>query len=220
MRKTGLNFSSIYRKVRRKEFTFSKNLLFLFMFCFSFSVGFAQQKINIKGSVVDELNEPIIGANVVIEGESIGTITDINGEFTLSVPAANSKLNISYLGYQTQIVSLNGRTSISVILKEDLLSLDEVVVVGYGTVKKRDLTGAISSIKSDDIVLAPTSNPMEALQGKIAGLDITRATGQAGEEVTMQLRGTRSFTAKGDPTFIIDGMPGDYIILPKNWTTS
>lgn len=216
MRKTDFYYSFIYKNDRREEFTLSKCLLFLFMFCFPFSVGFAQQKIDIKGNVVDELNEPIIGANILIEGESIGTITDVNGEFTLSVPSTNSKLNISYLGYQTQVIPLNGRVSISVVMKEDLLKLDEVVVVGYGTVKKRDLTGAISSIKSDDIILAPTSNPMEALQGKIAGLDITRATGQAGEEVTMQLRGTRSFTAKGDPTFIIDGMPGDYATLNPN----
>lgn len=90
------------------------------------------------------------------------------------------------------------------------------MVIGYGTQKKRDLTGAIVSVKSEEITKNPGSNPMEALQGKVAGLDITRASGQPGEGVTMQLRGTRSFSADGNPTFIIDGMPGDYSTLNPN----
>lgn len=98
----------------------------------------------------------------------------------------------------------------------DTQALDEVVVIGYGAVKKRDLTGAVASVKSEDITMNPGTNPMEALQGKVAGLDITRESGQAGSGVKMQLRGNRSLTASGNPMFIIDGMPGDYATLNPN----
>ena len=106
---------------------------------------------------------------------------------------------------------------VNVKMVSDTQALDEVVVVGYGTMKKRDLTGAITSVKSEDVVMNPSSNPMQALQGKVAGLDITRESGQAGSGVKMQLRGNRSFQKdSGNPLFIIDGMPGDYSTLNPN----
>ena len=113
-------------------------------------------------------------------------------------------------------MTIGKNTQITIKMEPDTQALEEVVVIGYGAVKKRDLTGAVVSVKSEEITKNPGSNPMEALQGKVAGLDITRTSGQAGEGVKMQLRGTRSFTASGDPTFIIDGMPGDYSTLNPN----
>ena len=170
---------------------------------------------SVTGTVIDEEGEPLIGATVMVKGAKTGAITDTDGKFKLHVPAGGS-IVISYVGYATQTVKPSRSEEITITLKSDNLLLDEVVAIGYGTMKKRDLTGAISSVKSDVVKLTPSSNPMEALQGRIAGLDITRSSGQAGEGVSMQLRGNRSFSASGDPLFIIDGMPGDYATLNPN----
>lgn len=173
------------------------------------------QKITVKGYVADENGEPMIGATVMQAGTKNGTSTDLDGKFSISVPA-NATLQFSYVGYKAQTVKVNGRTSIEVTMDPEANVLDEFVTIGYGTVKKRDLTGAVSSVKNADITLSPTSNAMDALQGKIAGLDITRSSGQAGATPTVQLRGTRSFTASGSPTYIIDGMPGDINTINPN----
>lgn len=174
------------------------------------------QTKTVKGTVVDESGEPLIGVSIVVEGTSTGTITDFDGNFSINLPAGKKELVISYIGYKEQTVTVTGNGLISVKMVSDTQALDEVVVIGYGTVKKRDLTGSVTSVKSGDITMNPTSNPMEALQGKVAGLDITRESGKAGSGVNMQLRGTRSFDASGTPTFIIDGMPGDYSTLNPN----
>ncbi len=183
--------------------------LFFMFLCVSVS---AQQ---ISGTVKDTSEEPIIGASVVEKGTGSGTITDLNGKFVLKV-SGNHPIEISYVGMKTQTVQVKGRSHINIVLEEDSKMMEEVVVIGYGTVKKRDLTGAISSVKSDVITMTPTVNPMEALQGRVAGLDIIKKSGQAGQGVEMQLRGNRSITASGNPLFIIDGMPGDYSTLNPN----
>ncbi|NDV80633.1 TonB-dependent receptor [Bacteroides sp. 51] len=176
----------------------------------------AQQAKTVKGQVVDESGEPLIGVSVYVKGTTTGTITDFDGNFSVTVPSGATTLEISYIGYTTQSVTIGNNTQFNIRMQPDAKTLDEVVVIGYGTVKKRDLTGAVVSVKSEDITLNPGSNPMQSLQGKVAGLDITRESGQAGEGVKMQLRGNRSFTADGNPTFIIDGMPGDYSTLNPN----
>ena len=175
--------------------------------------AYAQQRVT--GTVTDSAGEPIIGASVVVEGTTVGMTTGVDGDFSLNVPA-NGKLVVSFLGYKTVTVPVAGKTAVNVTLEEDVAMLDDVVVIGYGVVKKRDLTGAVSSVKAETITMTPTSNPMEALQGRVAGLDITRDSGSAGSGVTMQLRGNRSFQASGNPLFIIDGMPGDYSTLNPN----
>jgi TonB-linked SusC/RagA family outer membrane protein len=180
------------------------------------SIQAVLQSRTVKGQIVDETGEPLIGVSVLVKGTTVGTITDFDGNFSLDVPQGKNQLEVSYVGYKSQTVALGNSNQIKVKMEPDTKTLDEVVVVGYGTMKKRDLTGSITSVKSDDITLNPGSNPMQALQGKVAGLDITKTSGQAGSGVSMQLRGTRSFTASGDPTFIIDGMPGDYSTLNPN----
>lgn len=158
----------------------------------------------------------MIGANVVVQGTNQGVTTDIDGNFSLTNLSESAILHITFIGYAAQDIPVKGQTQIKVTLQEENDLLDEVVVVGYGVQKKRDLTGAITSIKTDDIVMTPTANPMESLQGKVAGLDITKTSGQAGAGVNMQLRGNRSLEASGNPLFIIDGMPGDYATLNPN----
>lgn len=174
------------------------------------------QTKTVKGTVIDENGEPLIGVSIVVKGTSTGTITDFDGNFSINLPAGKKELVISYIGYKEQTLVVTGNAPLQVKMVPDTKALDEVVVIGYGAVKKRDLTGAVVSVKSEDITVNPGANPMEALQGKVAGLDITKTSGQAGAGVNMQLRGTRSFTASGNPTFIIDGMPGDYATLNPN----
>lgn len=173
-----------------------------------------QQNGIAKGKVVDESGQPMIGVTIKVKGSQAATITDLDGNFSINA-ASGSTIEFSYIGYNTQEVKANER-ALSIKMVPDNKVMDEVVVIGYGTQKKRDLTGSISSIKNDDITLAPVSNPVEALQGKVAGLDITRSSGQAGAGVDIQLRGTRSFTASGNPTVIIDGMPGNLSTLNPN----
>ena len=169
----------------------------------------------VTGVVLDENGDPMIGVSVLEEGTKVGVATDFDGQFTLNVrPGAT--LHFSYIGYKPQSVKVDGRSSIEVTMQPDTNVLDDVVVVGFGTVKKRDLTGAISSVKSDVITLTPSSNPMSALQGRVAGLDITQTSGQPGAGLEMQLRGNRSINASGTPLFLIDGMPGDYATINPN----
>lgn len=133
-----------------------------------------QKQIIVKGIVKDENGEPVVGANVVEKGTSNGTITDMDGNFSLSI-SEGSKLSITYIGYLDKDVAVSkGKTTLNIQLKEDTQALDEVVVVGYGSVKKRDLTGSVSQISSSSIQnQAVMKDPMQALQGKIAGADIT-----------------------------------------------
>jgi TonB-linked SusC/RagA family outer membrane protein len=170
----------------------------------------------LTGTVLDEKGDPIPGATVVVKGTQIGSITNAAGKFLVESAQSKGMLEISFIGLQSEEIAFNGNGAFKIVLKSTSINLDEVVAIGYGVVKKRDLTGAVSSVKSADITRNPVPNPMEGLQGRVAGLDITRTSGQAGAGVNMQLRGTRSFTASGTPMFIIDGLPGDYTTLNPN----
>lgn len=128
----------------------------------------------------------------------------------MEVPGGKGILVVSYIGYKTQEVTVGGSNQVDIKMQPDTQALDEVVVIGYGTVKKRDLTGAVASMKNEDVTVAPTSNVMEALQGKIAGMDIVKSSGQVGEDVSIILRGSRSIYGNNEPLFIIDGIPGSY----------
>lgn len=175
----------------------------------------SSNKTTVSGTVYDELGDPVIGASVIEAGAKAGVITDIDGHFEIKA-TPGSQVSVSYVGYNPYTFKADGQTDLEITLQPDANVLDEVVAIGYGTMKKRDLTGAISTVKSDDITVSPTPNAMDALQGKVAGLDITRSSGQAGATPTVQLRGTRSFTASGSPTYIIDGMPGDINTINPN----
>lgn len=164
----------------------------------------------VKGQILDEMGEPLIGVTVLVKGTSIGAVTNLDGNYSLEVPSGKNILVISYIGYQNQEVPVGQNSQVNVKLVPDTQALDEVVVVGYATVKKRDVTGAVSSMKNKDVVIAPTNNVMEALSGKIAGMDIVKTSGQVGEDVQILLRGSRSIYGDNTPLFIIDGIPGSY----------
>ena len=173
-----------------------------------------QQGTTVKGNVVDETGMPMIGVTVKVKGGKAASVTDFDGNFQIAARQGDN-LEISYVGYKTVTVRA-GAAFVNVKMEPDVTGLEDVVVIGYGTMKRRDLTGSVASVKSEDLQLQPVSNVVEALQGKVAGLDITKSSGQAGADVSMQLRGKRSFTASGDPTVIIDGMPGNLSTLNAN----
>ncbi|MGN0221901.1 MAG: SusC/RagA family TonB-linked outer membrane protein [Prevotella sp.] len=168
-----------------------------------------QQNRTVKGQVVDETGEPMIGVTVRVKATGKGTITDMDGNFSIQA-APNAIIEISFVGYKTQTFKAS-KTSYQLKMELDNTGLDEVVVIGYGTQKKRDLTGAVSSVKAEDIKQAPVMNAMEGLQGKISGLDITRTSGQAGSTPEILLRGNRSLNASSAPLFVIDGVTGGSI---------
>ncbi|MES2775555.1 MAG: TonB-dependent receptor [Bacteroidota bacterium] len=167
----------------------------------------------VTGTIHNDKNEPLAGATVTVKGTQNSVMTDTKGSFTIEAVKGNV-LVISSVGFSDFEVTVGDQnTPLNITLEVSERALDEVVVVGYGTSKRRDLTGSIVSVKPKEITARPGPNAMESLQGRVAGLDITRTSGQPGAGVNIQLRGTRSFTASGNPLFIINGLPGDYATL-------
>ena len=164
-------------------------------------------KVNgVKGRVIDKVGEPIVGATVTVRGTNNGTVSDVNGNFTL--PMNDGKeITVNYIGYEPVILPADTSKEMLIAMNEDSRELDEVVVIGYGTVKKRDLTGSMTSIKQADIIAVPTTNALESLQGKVAGLDMTKSSGQTGSGLSFSIRGNRSLNASNAPLIIVDGVP-------------
>jgi TonB-linked SusC/RagA family outer membrane protein len=165
-----------------------------------------QQKKRISGTVFDEKGQPIIGANIIEAGTTNGTVTDIDGKFSLSVED-NATIRISYIGYLEQEINTAGKTSFNITLSEDTQSLDELVVIGYGTIRKRDLTGSVGSIDSDIISRSSLPDATGALQGRIAGLNIERNVGKPGGDFDITIRGLSSINNSNTPLYVIDGIP-------------
>lgn len=159
----------------------------------------------VSGKVTDNQGEPVIGATVKLEGSSIGTITDVNGTFTIEAPA-DGKLTISYVGFLSRTVNIQGKSELGISINEDTKTLDEIVVIGYGVQKRSDLTGSIASIKSEDIVKFPTSNVTEMLRGQAAGVQVTLSNPEPGGASSILVRGKRSLSSSQAPLYIVDGM--------------
>lgn len=192
------------KKLIRKN-TFSKQILYLLIGLFIPVSVFAQQ-ITVTGTITDATREPVIGANILQTGTANGTITDIDGNFSIMVPA-DATLTVSYLGYQTLTVAVNGQNLLNILLKEDAKTLDEVVVIGYGVMRKKDLTGAISQVSSKDLMKQPSPSLGAALQGRAAGLQVI-SSGTPGDNVSMKVRGIGTIN-NSDPLLVIDGVPTD-----------
>ena len=166
------------------------------------------QKRTVSGIVTDSKNEPLIGVNVTIKNASTtGTITDIDGKYSLEIPSGNSVLVFSYIGYSTQEVKVSNRSVVDIVLKDDMQALEEVVVVGYGTMKKSDLTGSVFSITSDNFKLGTDLTPQQLMQGAFSGVNISQNSGKPGGSNTIRVRGGTSITASNDPLYVIDGVP-------------
>ncbi len=168
-------------------------------------------QVRVTGKVTSNNDEALPGASVIVEGSSNGTTSDASGNFSISAPSKDAVLVFSFIGHETQSVAINGRSVVNVTLMESSEELSDVVVIGYGTVRKRDLTGAVTSVKSEDIKQVPAQNPLESIQGKVAGVDITRSNGSATSGINITIRGNRSIGAGNSPLFIVDGVQSSNI---------
>lgn len=159
----------------------------------------------------DTTGEPIIGASIVEKGNTTnGTITDLDGNFSLKVPA-NATVVISYIGMKTQEIAIKGKSKIDVTLSDDAKALDEVVVIGYGTAKRKDITGSVATVNAEALTVVPVASATEALTGKMAGVQITTTEGSPDAEMKIRVRGGGSITGDNTPLFIVDGFPVESI---------
>ena len=172
----------------------------------------AQQSSTIKGVVKDQKGEPLIGVSIVVKGTTNGTASDFDGNFTLDVPD-NSTLVFSFIGFKPQEVRYTGQKTLNIVLAEDSETLDEVVVVGYGSQKKGEITSSVTSVKASDFNKAPVVNPMQLVEGRVAGLTVSRGSTDPNGEVKVQMRGASSLKGSNEPLVIIDGMPGNMTSL-------
>ena len=188
-----------------------KNLLLITYAVLMFAVtSVAQNRITVSGTVTDRAGDAVIGASVRVKGqESKGTSTDIDGKYSIKDVASNATLIFSYIGMQEQQVQLKGQSVVNIVMEEDTQLIDEVVVVGYGSAKKRDLTGSIVTVKSEEFASKPSSNPLASLQGKIAGVQVVN-TGRAGQDPEIRVRGTNSINGY-KPLYVVDGLFTDNI---------
>src|ERR1700744_2950223 len=177
----------------------------LVLLCFFFISSAFAQNLSVKGKVTDAAsNETLIGVSVNIKGTTEGTQTDVNGAFSINAPS-NATLVISYIGYTTQEVPVNGQTTINIKLQAQSSALKEVVVVGYGTQRKIDVSGSIATVKGSDLSSQPDANPVSALQGKVAGIQITNS-GTPGAAPQISIRGVGSVYGATTPLYVVDGI--------------
>lgn len=194
--------------------------LCLLMSAFSVNAAFAvpvldrevmviQQGRTLTGTVVDNFGDPVIGANVIVKGTTIGNITDVNGTFTVENVPDDAVLQISYIGFKTLEVPVKGQTTFNITLQEDTENLQEVVVVGYGSSVKKDLTTAVTSVSSKDFLAGAVNDPMQMVDGKVAGVVVNSvAAADPNKSGSIQVRGASSLKAGNSPLIVIDGMPG------------
>ena len=201
-------YDAILNIMKRKTKFFSDNrlsaLLAAILLC---SLPASAQTRRISGNVTDEGSEPLVGASVIASGTTVGTSTDIDGNFTLELPASSSAITVSCIGFEEKSIQIGKDNFYKVVLGQDMNLLDEVVFVGYGTMKKRDLTGSLSTLQGSSISKRQTMEVTNALQGQIAGLTVTRSSSAPGGTATLRVRGITSMQ-ESDPLVIIDGIPG------------
>ncbi|WP_297328373.1 TonB-dependent receptor [uncultured Bacteroides sp.] len=195
------------KKNRRKILLRSRKILFTIL-AIILSVSASAQQITASGQVLDARNEPLIGVSVLEKGTSNGTITDIDGHFTLN-SQANATLVFSYVGYQSQ--ELKATRQMRIALQEDDQLLEEVVVIGYGTVQRKDVTTAISTVSTKDLEERPITTAGQAIQGKVAGISVIQPSGMPGGDLSIRVRGTTSFNGSNNPLYVVDGVPVDKI---------
>ena len=206
------------RKTQSRYLSAAKIICLSFLFSIPVTQAFAesigetaamnvvQQQKSVKGTVVDTTGEPVIGANIKAQGTDTGTITDLDGNFSLVIPAS-AKLEVSFIGYVTQVVSVPANGIVNVTLAEDSKLLDEVVVIGYGSVKKDDLSGSVVAIKAEEMNKGAVTSPQELIMGKVPGLSVSQGDGAPGAGSTIRIRGGASLNASNDPLIVIDGIP-------------
>lgn len=192
-------------------YTRLNNRTFAISFDFTKFASTEEQKVQeqIQGTVTDaSTGEPLPGVNIAVKGTTTGTSTDQDGAYELNVPSLQDTLVFSFIGYQAQEIPIQGRTTVDVSLKPLTIAGDEVVVIGYGTVQKRDLTGSVSSVSEEDFNTGAQANVDQLIQGRVPGVHMTQTSGEPGARASIRIRGTNSITAGNEPLYVIDGMPG------------
>lgn len=170
-------------------------------------------QFQITGTIKDQNGTPLPGANVVEKGTTNGVTADFDGNYTIQLNNANATLIISFIGYATKEINIDGQNNFNIVLKESSAGLDEVVLIGYGSVKKSDLTGSVSSVKSEDISAFPTTDLSQALQGRASGVHVKQNSGAPGSNIQVRIRGVNSIQGSNEPLWVIDGFPADQSIL-------
>ena len=206
---TNLNFVTMKRQKRLTLHYFGNCVMTSLIFLLLSNPMFAQN-VTVKGRVVSAIDDlGIIGAAVRVEGTNIGGITDVEGHFVLQNVPAKGVLSFSYVGYKTVRVTITKDKTYLIKMEEDSKVLDEVVVVGYGTMRKKELTGAVSRVVSEELAKISTSDVGSALQGQIAGVNVQASTGQPGSSANIQIRGISSINGSNNPLYVVDGVPFD-----------
>jgi len=188
------------------KFNFMRKLaLVLMCFLLGFTMAIAQQ--NVSGTVTEKGGGALPGVNVLVKGTQVGVVTDINGKYSITVPAGKNVLVFSFVSMKLKEANIDGKTTINVELEADEVGLEEVVVVGYGKQLKTDLTGSIAKVKSEDLVNVPAPSFESAIQGKTAGVFVESGSGKVGQGIKMRIRGSSSLSASNQPLYVVDGMP-------------
>lgn len=185
---------------------FCKGMILMLLFFLSTGLLYSQEK-TITGTIVDRTGSPLLGVSVAVKGTTTGTITDIDGNFTLKVPGNDAVIVTTYIGYTDQQVTVGDNSELRIVMEESITELDQVVVIGYGTQKKSDLTGSVASISSEDLNAIPVARVDEALEGRAAGVNVVATSGMPGASRTIQIRGVSSINGF-EPLVVIDGIPG------------
>src|SRR5690554_2304424 len=184
-----------------------KKIIFLFLLTCITLINGAQNLMPVKGVVKDaSTGEALIGVNILVEDTQAGTITGIDGDFTIEIPF-NGSLRISYIGYKPQTLVITNEDFLDIALETDAQIIEEVVVVGYTVQKKRDVLGAISKVESKDISKIPVATTQQALQGRVAGVNVAAQTGAPGAPISVRIRGVNSISLSNVPLYIVDGIP-------------
>jgi TonB-dependent SusC/RagA subfamily outer membrane receptor len=171
-----------------------------------FSQILIAQNVTVKGVITDATDgQPIPGANVVVKGTTVGTITMADGNFTLNVPSPNVTLQISFIGYTTQEIPLSGRTTVNVVLQAEATQLDEIIAVGYGQAKRADFTGSIATITGRELQKIPVASAADALKGRMPGVNVQTTDGSPDAEIVIRVRGGGSVTQDNSPLYVVDG---------------
>ena len=190
---------------RRRSLNLMKSILFTMLLC-TFSLSAFAQNITVKGTITDANDVSLIGVTVQVQGTTAGTVTDFDGNYVLNNVPADGVLEVSYVGMQSQTVNVNGQTTINVVLREDSELLDELVVVGYGTMRKSDVTGSITVTKGEDMIKAQSFNALDNLRGKAAGVNIFSNSGQPGGPTRVMIRGIGTINSSSNPLYVVDGV--------------
>ena len=191
-----------------------KSFTLKFALTFLLGVGLASAAVaqKIGGTVKDSAGKPVVGASVIVEGSTLGASSGVDGQWSLNVPDASKKtLVISYIGMKTQRIAIGSKTQIDVTLEDESTAMDDVVVVGYATVKRRDVVGSVASVNAETLQQMPVASVAEAMTGRMAGVQITATEGDPDAEIRIRVRGAGTFSSDGAPLYIVDGFPVESI---------